>query len=385
MLYILSGIKRSENQWVYRIVDSVKKLLILKRIDFIESPNIDETVKKCAETAGVIMLPLCMNSDTFDIVKKCSREGVQVILPNAILNSGEQYRCHCIQGDIYGTVSNIIKTFKSNGKQRIALYGPNDNSQNDMVLVDAFTLRTGEGEGSVFYNEGGSAIGCYEAFLSAPLFDAVICANDYVAYHLIENLGRDKPEYLKTLSVISFSNTMLSKLCRTPFTSLDLDLVSIANAVADIYRMVNKEKKYYRGVTVYVDYHVHERETTKGISFKNLRTTIEDEDILYPSVPPYNVDKIYDSSYEISRLANIDLTLNKLSKGDLWILSYVLRKYTRNQISEASYLSLEAVNYHLKKMREAFGCRTTNEMYDKLNSVLSAEYIENFLKESQTL
>ena len=69
----------------------------------------------------------------------------------------------------------------------------------------------------------------------------------------------------------------------------------------------------------------------------------------------------------------------------MWILSYVLRKYTRNQISEASYLSLEAVNYHLKKMREAFGCRTTNEMYDKLNSVLSAEYIENFLKESQTL
>ena len=119
MLYILSGIKRSENQWVYRIVDSVKKLLIQKRIDFIERPNIDETVKKC------------------------SREGVQVILPNAILNSGEQYRCHCIQGDIYGTVSNIIKTFKSNGKQRIALYGPNDNSQNDMVLVDAFTLRTG--------------------------------------------------------------------------------------------------------------------------------------------------------------------------------------------------------------------------------------------------
>lgn len=385
MLYILSGIKRSENQWVYRIVDSVKKLLIQKRIDFIESSNIDETVKKCAETEGIIMLPLSMNSDTLDIVKQCSREGVQVILPNAILSSGEQYRCHCIQGDIYGTVSNIIKTFKANQKPRIALYGPNGNSQNDMVLVDAYMSRMTKEQSAVFYNEGGSFKESYEAFCGDSEFDAVICANDYVAYHLIENLERDNPEYLNKLSVISFSNTMLSKLCRRPFTSLDLDLVSIANAVADIYRMVNKEKKYYRGVTVYVDYHIHERETTKDISFKSIRTSAENDDTKYPSVPPYNAAKIYDSSYEISRLANIDLTLNKLSKGDLWILSYVLRKYTRTQISEASYLSLEAVNYHLKKMREAFGCRTTNEMYEKLNPVLSADYIENFLRESQSL
>ena len=48
MLYILSGIKRSENQWVYRIVDSVKKLLIQKRIDFIAS-ELQKATEACRQ------------------------------------------------------------------------------------------------------------------------------------------------------------------------------------------------------------------------------------------------------------------------------------------------------------------------------------------------
>lgn len=115
---------------------------------------------------------------------------------------------------------------------------------------------------------------CFDRFFEARSnFNSIICVNDYVAIYLISRMRKLDPDYLEKTYIVSFSNTLLSRLYTTPFTSLAPDMDALGCAVGDIYKLVKRSGASYRAVTIYVGYKIYQRGTTPA-ALMSCRTTM---------------------------------------------------------------------------------------------------------------
>ncbi len=323
------------------------------------------------------MIPNHPTPNVLRVVDKCNKEGIQVILPNGFLNVAEPFRYHSICGDVYDALNRIMCTFKKAKKNRVALFGASPFSCEDVFLTDTFNSFSSTNN-AIFFNTQ-STNDCLKEFLAQDYYDAVICANDYVALMLIEHLRKYNPEYLSNLSIVSFSNTILSQICNVPITSLSIDFNKIGDAVIDIYRMIkNNENCNYSATVLYLPYHIHERETTNGLSFSNSKmTTQNDSKLLFDITSSKN----YIISSDVAYYSKIDCAFNQLSPKNFTVLMLILRGYSNNEICEKMFISLDALNYHLKKLRNLFEVSSTKVFIEQLKPLISVDYIEKYLKE----
>lgn len=315
------------------------------------------------------------------MVDRCNKEGIQVILPNGFLNVGESFRYHSICGDVFDALNRIMYTFKKAYKNRVALFGASPFSCEDVFLTDTFNSFSSTSN-AIFFNTQ-STDDCLKEFLAQDYYDAVICANDYVAVMLIEYLRNHNPEYLSNLSIVSFSNTILSQICNIPITSLSIDFNKIGDAVIDIYRMIkNNENCNYSATVLYLPYHIHERETTQGLSFSNSKITTQNEGKLLFDITS---SKNYKISSDVAYYSRIDWVFNQLSPRNFTVLMLILRGCSNSEICEKMFISLDTLNYHLKKLRNLFGVASTKILIEQLKPFISVDYIAKYLKQEKDI
>lgn len=382
MLYILSNLQRGDSQWTFGVLEAVKKEFTRRRLEYTETTDVKGTIRKCALHDDPLLIPTPLTSLVLPIVEECNKQGVQVIAPNSFLNIGERYRYHCVKGDFYGAVAHVLSGLRRAGKDSPALFGMNTNSQEDVLVTDAFVAQNAGMSGAVFCNEG-SIRDCFDTFYKQRYsFNAVICVNDYVAISLIENMRRLDPAYLDNTFIVSFSNTLLSRLYNMPFTSLAPDMDAIGCAVGDIYKLLKRSHGSYRAITIYVNYKVYERQTT-GNCFGSEKeyAHYESRDVFFPTISAYNQAAAYTADPEVARLSQVEMFLNKLTKVELSILMMVLRGYSNTHISEELFLSGETVRYHLNKMRALLGSGTKEQLRETLKDLISPRQIEAYLQE----
>ena len=377
MLYIISKFEDVRSQWVYRYTHVIKRVLVSRHIDFMEINNPEEAIALCKNKSDAIYIPNVLSSSVLSIIKKCNEEKINVIMPEAFSNLAEPLRYSSISGDIFGVLKRILDAFRRAGKSRVALCGTNPYSQHDVILTDTFISLSAKPK-SVFFNTATSSDSVENFIKDNNVYDAVICANDYAALALIKRLEKDKPEYLKNLSIISFSNSILARICKTTITSCQIDAVQIGNSVADIYQFITKRNnEYYSTITVHVPYQIYERETTKGISFSNEDFVFDDNDnILFQKYAENN----YLSTSESSFYWKIDWALNQLTEKNYLILIELLRGSSKKKICENLYLSTDTVSYHLRKLRSIFQVENTQQLIDMLMPLVSLENIEKNIK-----
>lgn len=372
MLYIISKFPNYRSQWVYRYTYKIKQVLISRHVEFMEVDNAENAIALCKNENDVILIPNNISAKVLQMVKKCNEANIQVILPNGFLNVGEPLRYHSICGDIFDVVKRIMDTFRSTEKKRVALCGANPYSQSDVLLVDAF-ISLYSSPKSVFFNTDTSN-DSINKFLESDEYDAVICANDYIALALIKVLQKDNPEYLKKLSIISFSNTILARISSMPITSCQPNIFQVGNAVADIYQVLTKRKgSCYSAITAYVPYQIYERETTGDLRFFNKISDYGDNENLSFQVAAADNFLTMD---DIALYWNVDWCLNQLTAKNFLVLIEILRGCNRKQICENLFISFDTVNYHLRKLRSIFQVNTTKQLVDLLKPLISLETIE---------
>ena len=384
MLYILTNLQRGDNQWTYGVIDAVKKEFARRRLKYAEVTDIKETIRKCAAHGDPILIPTPVTALLLPIVEECNKQGVQVIVPNGFLNIGERYRYHCVKGDFYGAVALVLQGLRDADKGKVALFGMNTNSQEDVLITDAFMAQNAGVSNAIFCNDG-SISQCFEQFYEARHnFNSIICLNDYVAIYLIERMRRLDPAYVENTYIVSFSNTILSRLYATPFTGLAPDMDALGCAVGDIYKLVKRNRDSYRSISIYVGYKVYERGTSR--CFANIDkgyVPYESRDVFFPTVNAFNEATAFNADPEVERLGHVEIFLNQLTPVELSILMMVLQGRTNAQISEALFLSGETVRYHLNKMRSLLGCNSREKMRAVLRDVVVPEHIEAYLQEVQ--
>ncbi|MBE6779193.1 MAG: hypothetical protein E7541_07410 [Ruminococcaceae bacterium] len=382
MLYILSGLQRGDHQGSFGVMEAVKKEFTRRRLEYTESNDVKATIRRCASHDDPLLIPTPLNSLLLPIVEECNKQGVQVIAPNSFLNIGERYRYHCVKGDFYGAVAKVLRGLRRGGKDSPALFGVNTNSQEDVLITDAFMAQNAGMTGAVFCNEG-SIRDCFDTFFKQRRqFNAVICVNDYVAISLIENMRRLDPTYLENTFIVSFSNTLLSRLYNMPFTSLAPDMDAIGCAVGDIYKLLKRSRGSYQAITIYVNYKVYERQTTHNCFMDERELPhYESRDVFFPTINTFNEATAYHTDPQVAHLPQVEMFLNKLSKVELSILMMVLRGYSNTHISEELFLSGETVRYHLNKMRAILGSATKEQMRESLKDLIAPRQIEEYLQE----
>lgn len=385
MLYILTNLQRGDNQWTYGVIDAVKKEFTRRRLKYAEVTNIKDTIRKCAAHGDPILIPTPVTALLLPIVEECNKQGVQVIVPNGFLNIGERYRYHCVKGDFYGAVAHVLQGLRGAKKGDVALFGMNTNSQEDVLVTDAFVAQNSGASGSIFCNDG-SIRQCFEKFYQMRYnFNSVICTNDYVAIYLIEQMRRLDPTYVDKTYIVSFSNTILSRLYTMPFTSLAPDMDALGCAVGDIYKLVKRSGDSYRAISIYVGYKIYERGNAEcfGQLGKGSYVPYESKDVFFPTINAFNEANAYNNDPEVERLPRIEIFLNQLTRVELSILMMVLQGYNNAHISEALFLSGETVRYHLNKMRSLLGCNSREEMREALQELIVPEHIEAYLSENR--
>ncbi len=381
MLHILSNLERGDNQWTYGVIDAVKREFTRRRLEFTESSDVKGTIRRCAQQNDPVLIPTPFTSLVLPIVEECNKAGVQVIAPNGFLNIGERYRYHCVKGDFYSAIAAILQGLRSKGKTEVAVFGMNTNSQEDVLITDAFIAQNPGTANAVFCNDG-SVKDCFEAFFKQRRhFNAVICVNDYIAITLIEEMRSRDPKYLEDTLIVSFSNTLLSRFYNMPFTSLAPDMDALGCAVGDIYKLVKRNPTMYRAITVYINYIVHERRTDGNYFANSHFTPYESHNVFFPTINTFNEATAYNNDPEVAFLPKVEIFLNRLTKQQLAILMMVLRGYSNTRISEELFLSGETVRYHLNKMRAVLGCGTKEEMRQRLQHLLTPQHIEQYLQE----
>lgn len=383
MLYILTNLQRGDNQWTYGAIDAVKREFTRRRLECTEVTNVKDTIRRCAAHGDPIMIPTPVTALLLPIVEECNRQGVQVIVPNGFLNIGERYRYHCVKGDFYGAVANVLHGLRRADKGSTAIFGMNTNSQEDVLITDAFVAQNTGISNAVFCNDG-SVRDCFDRFFEARSnFNSIICVNDYVAIYLISRMRKLDPDYLEKTYIVSFSNTLLSRLYTTPFTSLAPDMDALGCAVGDIYKLVKRSGASYRAITIYVGYKIYQRGTTPGC-FDELPhdyVPYESRNVFFPTINEFNEATAYNADPELARLPHIEICLNRLTRVELAILMMLLQGSNNTQIGEELFLSGETVRYHLNKMRSFFGCGTREEMRAVLQDLVTPEHIREYLRE----
>ena len=262
----------------------------------------------------------------------------------------------CVSSDIPLSMRYILAMLRQSGKSRIALYGVNGDSASDASRVQAFISERG---GETFYNEG-SLENCFAGFIKSHSrypFDAVICANDYAAVSLIRRL-KELQESNFDLSIVSYSNTLLSACCTPSLTSVSLNYGAFGKAAFMISECVEKDREI-TGMNVSVDWRIVFRESF-GRPESEPQTVGTIRPAAVPKAPFY-------SDGEIGELMSIERLLSRCDKTDINILCSMISGQTAEKTAEDCFLADSALKYRLKKMKENGRAGSKRELFALLS------------------
>lgn len=222
------------------------------------------------------------------------------------------------------------------GKKNIAFYGVNPSSSSDLQKMRGF------GENKHIYYNHGSLKQCYENFhCKISDYDAVICANDYAAISLMQNLKSQNSTEIDRLFIVSFANTHIAQLYTPSITSVALNYYEYGKAAVRLYELLQKNPEI-SSANINIKSDILVRATTKYIPYIERNTITE-------SLCPDTRNGFFEDA-EIKDLISIEKILENITDTDLIILNDILNGKSYEAIGQELFMSTNGVKYRLNKL-----------------------------------
>lgn len=273
-----------------------------------------------------------------------------------------------IMSDFYGDMRLAISHLKEKGCKNIALFCANPDSYHDRMRIETYKKFV-ENEPVVFTTDSKiypalTKLGKYEGKL-----DAIICVNDFVAFCLFLILNKLDSNWKEKISVLSFSDTILSSLCSPLLSSISLNYTDGGKEVATIHRAIEKNSRMAY-MHIVMKSMLAARETTKtenptGMCFTEISKLSEDE--IRRIIKPQ------------SKCMTLEKLLARSDETDLAIIHGLVCKRALGDIASRLYLTRDTVKYRVKKFKEYMKCGTTSELADILSAWIDAGKLENMI------
>lgn len=242
------------------------------------------------------------------------------------------------------------------GKKNIALYGINESSYTDLHKLKGFNQSK-----HVYYNRGDLRACFHEFHKNIDLYDAVICANDYAAISLLQNLKQLAPEQIERLFLISFSDLHVSKKYKPSITTVSLNYYEYGRAAISLYRLLVKNPQI-SFASLNVKSVIIPRETTRNIPYRDLNRTEE---------KLYLTDMDFYKDPEIRDLILLEKLFTTMSDVDLRIIDQLSNGFSYEQIANAIGFSVNGIKYRLNKLMDACNIGNRKELLKIYRKYLS--------------
>ncbi len=347
MVGVLTDKNFSYSIWGQKLLLSLTEALRAKRIAFCELSDV------CPADCQTVFIIASDYEWTRSSIRQLNKAGrFPILLCNqAQPLPGCVYSCVC--SDINASMKNVIDTLHSRGKNRVALYGVNNNSIADISRVNSlFAWREDFFDTMEEFDNRGSLEKCFDEFYSRINdFDAVICANDFAAISLVRRLKKLNPSSLEALTVISCAETKLAEYYRDNITTLNINIEQYGKAALYIYNSIIS-KKYISSMTLNVAWSLD----TDKAQARPCSVDIE---------PAKESDAFY-SDPELREMLVADKLLNGATATDRKIIDGLIKGNSQEQIAEACFMSVSSIKYRLKRLQNLSGAESKEEITDIL-------------------
>ena len=352
MVSILIEPSYARSVWCTSVLDGLVGQLKQKRIAYGLASNLGE-ISRGAEYAFVV--------GTGDpwvnaALMGCNQMGVHPIL----LCSQATHRFNCnyssVCSDVPSSTRHVIEQLRLLGITRVALYGVNPQSIADQSRMECYLSMVEKENQAVFYNEG-SMKRCYADFMKAgDRFDAVLCANCFLAISLVRCLRREAPERLRRLHIIGYQEVRLTERYADDIYTLRLNFHEYGKAAVMLMDCLQKNP-HLTHATMAIDWDISELE-------------METRDLpRQPAAPipdlPDALDVFYEDS-ELHEMMLVESLLYESEEVDRKIIEGLMRDASYEQIAESCFMSVSTVKYRLRKMLDLCHFRNRAELIELL-------------------
>ena len=337
MICILVDPSYSQSVWCTSVLSGLIGQLKQKRLPYKEAGSLKEIAGDCKYVFLVGSDDAWVNA----ALVGCNQLGIYPIL----LCSQSSHHFHCtyssVCSDVASSTRQVIEQLRKLGCGRIALYGVNPQSVADISRMECYQSLMDMGSQAVFYNMG-SMKQCYERFIQyGDRFDAVLCANCFLAISLVRRLRRDDPQRLKRMRIIGYQEVRLTELYKEDIYRLHLNFQEYGKAAVMAMECLEKNP-YLTHVVMAVNW-----------DLSDLTAQLPPEAQKRPAAEPIALPSALDAFYQDPEL-NEMMVLEKLLYGseetDRGIIRCMLQNDSNEKIAEKCYLTLSTVKYRIRKM-----------------------------------
>ena len=388
--------------WCRQLLKSIIDEATARRyeVNIISSDEVDQTDFDAIfhdSTERRLLFCIC---DTLKILSQANsliqHKNIHLVLINhTFFNPIEKHSC--ISMDFSGAVKNIIDYLNTSGRDKIALYGVNPSSTTDLIkqitFNDCMKSRNPEYNGdSVFYNKA-SLKECFESFLPRiSEYNAIVCANDIVAISLLNMMKEIGLRVPQDYFVISFGDTILSKIYSPTLTNVSVNLSAIGEQSVYLYSYLKKREAYV-SASIAIHSSLFIRESTNGFSAEAEASSdylpFGDDSIPTQEASStsnhtysqkssfYHNINFYDDPFATEILKVEDL-LCSLNKFDVDILASLLNRESTAHIAETLYSSQQSISYRIKRMCQVIGCDNKTQLLETLSKYVSSDGLKAY-------
>ena len=274
-----------------------------------------------------------------------------------------------VMSDFSGDMRTAVSHLRERGCKNIALLGANMGGYHDKLRAETFKRFCGEDEPVIFYVNKANRHCISQLFSCERRLDAIICINDFFAFSLKCVLDKLDPEWSKKISLLSFSNTILSGLCSPSLSSISLNYIDGGKEVATIHKALSKNDRMAY-MHIVMKSMLSARETTaaenpEGIAFSNF-TTLSDSELEQTVAPS-------------KKCMALEKLLALSDETDLSIMHGLIADATLGDIATRLYLTRDAIKYRVRKFKEYLKCDSTKELAAVLCAWINTDKLEDMI------
>ena len=270
--------------------------------------------------------------------------------------------------DMVRSMSKLVKALKRNGRQNLGLYGINPYSTADQGKYQSFLAATeGNNDQWFFYNDGDLAK-CFSDFQArGKQVDTMICCNNYAAISLVRHLKQWDPQRLEHMMIVGDADVALAGLYSANITlvrNCSDEFGKAAVALLDTLRKMPKGTVASVNLQWDVD----------ALEIRSHCREVPEERL--PASTLASQDRFY-TDEEVQQMMRIEQLLSFGSRVDKTILKGLRRGLNYTQIAEDSFISVNTVKYHVKKMMDQVQVGNRRQFADMIDAFLPEESVDD--------
>lgn len=364
---------------------SMIKALNRKRIPTKTLRQTTDTDFMTEDPQAVLLIPE-LNTCLTELILFCNKNNIPVIVLHSANTLVPFLTFSGIYGHSYTAERAILQYCISAGKKRLALFGFNNVSP-DRDHADAiYNIYPQFTQNDLFQRRDGFDQCFSEFFPRRYEYDAILCANDFIAACLLKKIKLLDDDYAKSRFIIGISNTYISKLFKTTITSVTYSRDDVVQAVAATYKLLLHNKNHLTSINYLLPTKIFPRESTQHVPLPEKNISLPTvKSLREPQLKFVNTFPQYDEGSDLTKLIELENMFVSFDKLDFQILLYFMKGATNTEIANRLFITPQALQYHTRQMFEYTKTSGKQKFISFISEYISAENLESYINSPEFL